>query len=287
MTCSVSKQTLALHVEGDLPEAAAAVTRDHLARCEPCRTYVDELRARQSLLKSLRREIVSPSECTRMRREVMSMVNDRRHRSGWALRFERTIVLGVQRRPFAMAAFALITIVSASVFAQMRSHPGDAAPVAAVFDGRNTLVRPEGYRDWIVVDPSAERRHAPVEPMATGREGTPARKVFMNPTAYRDYARTGKFPEGTVMIWESAGETGRSKGHYEPASSLLASVKDSSRFAEGWGFFDFTARDGTAKPTAEALTEASACRACHRQDAETDHVFTQFYPALRSALHGV
>jgi hypothetical protein len=35
-----------------------------------------------------------------------------------------------------------------------------------------------------------------------------------------------------------------------------------------------------------ALPESSGCRACHRQDAETDHVFTQFYPVLRSAPHG-
>lgn len=67
---------------------------------------------------------------------------------------------------------------------------------------------------------------------------------------------------------------------------LLASVKDDTRFDGGWGFFDFTALDGTVMSKAEALPESSGCRACHRQHGETDHVFTQFYPILRSAQLG-
>jgi hypothetical protein len=33
---------------------------------------------------------------------------------------------------------------------------------------------------------------------------------------------------------------------------------------------------------APPLPESSGCRTCHQQDAETDQVFTQFYPVLRS-----
>jgi len=65
--------------------------------------------------------------------------------------------------------------------------------------------------------------------------------------------------------------------------ALEASVKDSSRFDGGWGFFDFTDNDGKMKAKAQALSDGTGCRSCHEERAETDHVFTQFYPVLRSA----
>src|SRR5262245_11487951 len=105
---------LALHLEGDLPDGAATMTSLHLAACDDCRRFQEQLRTRQSLLKSLRLETVSPSECTGMRREVMSVITDRQDRTGWALRLERAIMLGSRRQSYALAAFALIGIVSVS-----------------------------------------------------------------------------------------------------------------------------------------------------------------------------
>jgi hypothetical protein len=72
------------------------------------------------------------------------------------------------------------------------------------------------------------------------------------------------------------------QGSYEKEFiALEASVKDSSRFEGGWGYFGFTGSDGRLKDRAEAFPEAS-CRSCHELKAATDHVFTQFYPVLRS-----
>lgn len=89
------------------------------------------------------------------------------------------------------------------------------------------------------------------------------------------------------MVWESADrEPETSESPHGNTPVLLASVKDSTRFDGGWGFFDFTGLDGRVASKTQALPESSGCRACHRQDAETDHVFTQFYPVLRSARHG-
>jgi hypothetical protein len=114
---------------------------------------------------------------------------------------------------------------------------------------------------------------------------TRAHKVFINPAAYRQYAETGRFPEGTLMIWEPSPSRQSPGNAHGRSTALLASVKDSSRFDGGWGFFDFTAPDGTVAPKAKALPESRNCRTCHLQKAETDHVFTQFYPVLRSARH--
>jgi hypothetical protein len=268
MRCTFSKETLALHVEGDLSGREAELTSDHVKTCNECRRFLEDLRARQSLLKSLRWETVSPSECTGMRHDVMSIINRGEDRLGWALRIERALVLGFGWRSYALATCALIAIVSVSMFAQMRQAGPHARQSAAVFEG-DSLLRPEGYRDWILVGPSASADRAGVNHGSAS--ATPAAaNVYINPAGYREYAKTGRFPEGTVTVWASA-------------TATLASVKDSTRFEGGWGFFDFAGLEGTASSKAQALSDASGCRACHQRDAETDQVFTQFYPTLHAA----
>jgi hypothetical protein len=284
VSCAFPRAELALHVEGDLSPAAAAIASSHLATCPDCRQFLEQLRARQALLKSLRRETVSPSECSGMRREVMSIIDARRDRAGWALRIERAIMIGFRRRSYALAAVALLGVVSVSLLAQLRRTAPDAPQSPAVFDGKDTLLRPEGYRDWIVVGPSAS---SGIEHGAAGATHTARRSVYINPSGYREYAKTGSFPEGTLMVWESmTREPETADRPHNRSPVLLVSVKDSARFDGGWGFFDFTGIDGRITSRAPALVESSGCRACHQQDAETDHVFTQFYPVLRSARQG-
>jgi hypothetical protein len=254
MSCAFPKETLALHIEGDLTPAGAEITSSHLAACDECRHFVEQLCERQSLLKSLRLETVASSDCTGMRRDVMALINDRRAGAGWAWRIERAFVLGFQRHSYAMAAITLICLASAAVLAQIRSSPPETKASVPAFEGRDTLLRPEGYRDWMLMGGPARSQRTAVE------------LVFMNPTAYREYAKTGKFPEGTLMIWEAVRDTQQATAPHKQ-SSLLASVKDRSRFDGGWGFFDFTGLDGTVATKAKALPESSGCRTCHRQDA--------------------
>jgi hypothetical protein len=276
-SCRFSKDVLALHVEGDLPDASAFVS-SHLAACEECRRFVDGLHASQALVRSLRRETVSRAECAGMRREVMSIVTDRHE--GWALGVERAIVLGFRRRSYALAAFAVLAIASVSVLAQMRHAVSGTTRAVAVFEAGDVLLRPENYRDWIVASAAATSANA-------GRSTAsraPSHTVYINPSAYREYVDTGKFPDGTLMVWESTSHGPEiPDGPHSRSPVLLASVKDSTRFDGGWGFFDFTGPGGTVVSRTQQLPDSSGCRACHLRDAETDHVFTQFYPVLRSA----
>jgi hypothetical protein len=285
VSCAFSREALALHVEGDLSDAAADITSSHLATCGDCRRFLEQLHARQSLLKSLRRETVSPAECTGMRREVMSIINERVDRSGWALRIERAIFLGFRRHSYALAVCGLLGIVSVSVLAQVRYAAPATRPSVPVFEGRDTLVRPAGYRDWIVVGRSAGPHRSSLDEADTGVLETTTDRVYINPAGFREYSRTGRFPEGTLMVWESFNRAPQTAGRpHDGSPRLLASVKDSTRFDGGWGFFDFTGSEGAVTSKARALPESAGCRTCHRQEAETDHVFTQFYPVLYSAV---
>jgi len=68
-------------------------------------------------------------------------------------------------------------------------------------------------------------------------------------------------------------------------AGLELAVKDSSRFGNmpgGWAYFSFGHQPEPYNATSEAFP-AEACNACHAASADTDFVFTQFYPVIRAA----
>ena len=203
-----------------------------------------------------------------MRRGVMATVHQWPDQAGWTVRLERAIVLGVRRHAYAVAAAAVVGVISVSALAKVQPEAPVTTRAVAVFEGPDTLMRPEGYRDWILAsDPST----------------TSAPKVYIDRSAFREFTRTGAFPEGTLMVRESVGSPGRAGSPHASSARLLVSVKDGTRFDGGWGFFDFTRPDGTTASKAPAMDESDGCRTCHRREAETDHVFTQFLPRLHLA----
>jgi hypothetical protein len=253
---------LALHAEGDLPEDEALRVERHLGGCPGCREVFEDIRASQSVLKTLRQETCSAAACADMRREVMSMVRNSedsrqwgqaRQWTQWTTRVERAVLFGLRRRGFALASLAAVTaMVSALLLAQLGRVVTQSA---AVYDG-NRLILPEGYREWT--------------PLLQNK----AHGVYINSDAYRDFIRTGEFPEGAVLVRESG------------ASGVQVSVKDSARFSGGWGYFEFSSFSGGSQSRANSAAPASeaSCRSCHEQNAETDQVFTQSYPVLKVAL---
>jgi len=264
VNCAFSKDVLALYVGDDLDETDARLAARHLGSCAACRGFVDELRASQSRLRALRLETVDRAACAGMRHAVMAAIDGGAQRVSWWLRLERAL-LG--HPSYALAACAIASLVSVSVYAQMRLSSPAPTAVAAVFEGGNVLERPQGYGNWVVAGITANGQHT---------HG----KVFIDPTAFREYSATGRFPQGTVMVWEGATKPASPQGNAAPP--LLVSVKDGARFDGGWGFYDFSGANGSVKATAAEAADAN-CRTCHRADAETDHVFTQAYPSLRAA----
>lgn len=161
------------------------------------------------------------------------------------------------------------------------ARPDKSAPV---FDGK-ALVRPEGYREWVFVGSSLGLAYSKIPGQAVPGSDL-YHNVYINPSSYHEFAKTGKFPEGTVMVLELArpevkSEPGLQGSFEKEFVALEASVKDSSRFEGGWAYFNFTEAGGKLKAKAEAFPQ-SACWSCHHVNAATDHVFTQFYPVLRA-----
>jgi uncharacterized protein (TIGR03067 family) len=161
-----------------------------------------------------------------------------------------------------------------------------AAPAkpAARFEGKDTLLRPEGYREWVFVGSSLGLRYE-------GGEKQPGqleyKNVYIDPAAYRAYRQTGEFQQGTVFVLETAASEEKKepdlRGSFQKQfTGLAAAVKDRDRFPDGWAYFTFSDGPGKTKEKARPAKRA-ACYDCHRQKGAEDHVFTQFYPVLTAA----
>src|SRR5262245_8611195 len=103
-----------------------------------------------------------------------------------------------------VAALSLSALVGAVV---LSAEPGKPA---ASFEGKDTLLRPDGYREWVFVGSSLGLRYDDRERQSDRLE---YKNVYIDPTAYRAYKETGAFPQGTVLVLETAvGEEKRESG---------------------------------------------------------------------------
>ncbi len=157
------------------------------------------------------------------------------------------------------------------------------------------IVRPIGWESWVFVG-------SPLTPdelnggKANFRE---FHNVYIEPSAFEHYHKTGEFANGTQIVkvrnllyeGEHCLETdtatgaclavsgwGYFNGEY---SGFELTVKDSTRFDDpgGWVYLNY----GEKRPWKPAATpfEAASCNACHEANGGDDFVFTQFYPVLR------
>jgi hypothetical protein len=183
-------------------------------------------------------------------------------------------------------SFALLPLAVLSLPMYLGAASFGDAPARAVaqFEGKDTLLRPEGYREWVFVGSSLGLRYEEGEKQ---REQMQFNNVYIDSAAYRAYKKTGAFPQGTVFVLETAAgeekkEPGLRGSFQKEFSGLAAAVKDKERFADGWAYFSFSDGPGKTK-TKAAPAKKTACYDCHRQKGAEDHVFTQFYPVLKAA----
>jgi hypothetical protein len=106
--------------------------------------------------------------------------------------------------------------------------------------------------------------------------------VWVNPSSYRAFMKTGQWPDKTMFILEVRASTSEGSinkgGHFQSNLVVVeASVKDEARFPGKWAYFDF-GRD--MKPQVAALPRTERCYACHTDNGAVDNTFVQFYPTL-------
>ncbi len=155
------------------------------------------------------------------------------------------------------------------------------AQTAAKFTSDGKLEFPADYREWVFLSAGKGMTYGP----SANPNGPPMfDNVFVAPAAYREFLKTGKWPEGAIFILEArkANTEGSINKGGQFQSDLVGveiEVKDSKRFAKtaGWGFFDADIKN--RKPTAQ-LPPSATCYSCHSQNGAVEQTFVQFYPTL-------
>ena len=177
------------------------------------------------------------------------------------------------------AVCVAVVVASTRVPARAQAPAPDGPQYTA--DGR--LVRPLDYREWVFVTSGLGMTYGPAQPAA----GRPPLfdNVFVTRAAYREFMRTGTWPDKTMFILElraadenvSINNGGRTQGTMR---AMEAAVKDVQRFPEGgWGYFSFDGTGGLVD-SASPLPSTASCYGCHKNNTAVDNTFVQFYPTL-------
>jgi len=183
------------------------------------------------------------------------------------------------------ALLALAGCVLAGVFAW--GWPSAAQTHAAespTYSSSGQLIRPVDYREWVYVTSGLGMTYGPAAQAAAGRPPM-FDNVFVTREAYREFLRSGTWPDKTMFILEirradanvSINNGGQTQGE---VVAIEASVKDQRRFSDGgWGYFTFDGPQGLVD-TAAPLPVTASCYSCHKANTAVDNTFVQFYPTL-------
>src|SRR6266849_6074604 len=152
---------------------------------------------------------------------------------------------------------------------------GQSQSAMPQFTADGKLVRPEGYRRWVYVSSGYGMIYTQ---SPSGSQSFT--NVFVAPAAYDYFVANGKWPDKTMFVLEIYGSTSKGSinrhGSYQKDfMGLDVEVKDQTRFADKWAYFNF---DGVEKAASSISPSQNACWKCHEQNAAVEHSFVQFYP---------
>lgn len=163
----------------------------------------------------------------------------------------------------------------------MAAQPAAQSAETIRYTDKGELIKPADFREWIFVSAGLGMNYNPQGAGAANPNRPPAfTNVFVNPSSYRAFLRTGAWPDKTMFVLEirrsSSEESINKAGRFQSdVMAIEAEVKDSSR-PDQWAYYDF----GPSGERAPALPKTAACYECHGTKAAVEHTFVQFYPTL-------
>jgi hypothetical protein len=177
-------------------------------------------------------------------------------------------------------ALAVIALACVAAFRLTIDGQAPAEGDGPRYANKVNLVRPPDYREWVFLSSGLGMEYDP-EPGAAERQRFG--NVFVNPSSYRAFMKTGKWPDRTTFVLEfrastSEGSINKAGRFQSQLVGLEAEVKD-SRFPDGWAFFNFNQK-GKIVDTAEPLPVNAGCVDCHTKHTAVERTFVQFYPTL-------
>jgi hypothetical protein len=152
------------------------------------------------------------------------------------------------------------------------------AAIEPAYDAQGRLLPPLKYREWVYLTSGIDMSYTPKPEMEMGSMFD---NVFVNPAAYREFLKTGTWPDKTVLVLEQRGAEGPSsinkRGHSQSGEIMgfEVHVRDEAKTPGRWAFYAFD----NAQP-AEQIPTTAVCYSCHEQHAAVATTFVQFYPTL-------
>jgi hypothetical protein len=109
--------------------------------------------------------------------------------------------------------------------------------------------------------------------------------VFVNPRSYREFLKTGHWPDKTMFVLEvrtSESHASINKdGHFQTdIMGIEAEVKDRSAKTGEWTFYGFGNVKDKAAAVAKPIGRDASCYSCHGKNTAVENTFVQFYPVL-------
>jgi hypothetical protein len=153
-----------------------------------------------------------------------------------------------------------------------------AAPPGPLYAADGKLQFPGNYREWIFLTSGLDMSYSDMPDM---RDHSMFDNVFVNPASYKEFLKTGTWPDKTQLVMEGRVASGKGSinkhGKFQSGETMgiEVHVKDTQRFPGGWAFFAFQ----SAEP-AQQIPTGAGCYSCHQQHAAVDTTFVQFYPTL-------
>ena len=141
----------------------------------------------------------------------------------------------------------------------------------------DTMAVPADYREWVFLTSSLDLNYN----TAAAPDHHMLDNVFVDPASYKEFLKSGTWPDKTVMIKEnrmaqSAGTLSKAGQFQAGVMNLEIHIKDSARFAGNWAFF--VSPDG--KQAGALRPQSANCYSCHQDHGAVDTTFVQFYPTL-------
>jgi len=182
-----------------------------------------------------------------------------------------------------LASLVLLAIFLAAGIVPAASERGQSPPSLPTYTDDGKLVFPANYREWIYLTSGLDMSYSP-----NGMAGHSIfDNVFVNPEAYREFTRTGTWPDKTMLVLETrvaaTNVSINKSGHFQTGELMgrEVHVKDEARFPGNWAFFGFDDKD-----TAKMVPHEAACYSCHEKHGAVDTTFVQFYPTLIEIARG-
>jgi hypothetical protein len=175
----------------------------------------------------------------------------------------------------------LLIAVALSPLDGLQQAPDSTAP-EYTSDGQFQF--PSHYREWVYLSTGFDMSY---NRDSGTRDMHMFDNVFVNPSAYREFRRSGSWPDKTMFALEV--RNARSKGSINQSGSFQGDVagvemhvKDKARFPGGWAFFGF---EGPGQKNAKMIPVSADCYSCHAAHGAVDTTFVQFYPTLLPIAH--